>query len=262
MQPTHGVLAIQSQLLRDATARSTATATPASAGGDRSNRGGLATTPSSPLSPPPPSSANRIARTLLHYVWPVGEPALRGRVALAMALLIGGKLVNIQVPFIFKHIADALTPVNDAVAAAVAAASADGAAAVAALGDPHTVAVVGVAALVVPSTLLLGYGLARATASGMTELRNAVFASVAQRAIRLVSRDVFRHLHDLDLKFHLDRSTGALARTVERGARSINFVLTSLVFNVVPTLLEIGLVAGILAVNCGWEYAGECVPHF
>jgi ATP-binding cassette subfamily B (MDR/TAP) protein 7 len=82
-----------------------------------------------------------------------------------------------------------------------------------------------------------------------------VFATVAQRAIRQVSRDVFRHLHELDLKFHLDRQTGALQRTLDRGARSINFVLTSLVFNVVPTALEITLVSGILAAQCGWEYA-------
>jgi ATP-binding cassette subfamily B (MDR/TAP) protein 7 len=66
-----------------------------------------------------------------------------------------------------------------------------------------------------------------------------------------------RHLHELDLRFHLDRSTGAVSRVLDRGARSINFVLTSLVFNVVPTLLEIGLVAGIFAAQCGWEYAGE-----
>ena len=80
-----------------------------------------------------------------------------------------------------------------------------------------------------------------------------VFHSLLPPSLSFVSS----HLHDLDLRFHLDRSTGALARTVERGARSINFVLTSLVFNVVPTILEISLVAGILYFQCGWEYAGE-----
>ena len=102
---------------------------------------------------------------------------------------------------------------------------------------------------------MLGYGLARASAAGMTELRNAVFARVAQRAIRLVSRDVFRHLLALDLRFHLERQTGALQRTIDRGSRSINFVLTSLVFNVVPTALEIALVCGVFASQCGVEYA-------
>lgn len=89
----------------------------------------------------------------------------------------------------------------------------------------------------------------------MNELRNAVFATVAQRAIRLVSKDVFKHLHDMDLKFHLERQSGAVQRVMDRGARSINFVLTSLVFNVVPTILEIGLVCGIFAMQCGLEYS-------
>jgi ATP-binding cassette, subfamily B (MDR/TAP), member 7 len=107
----------------------------------------------------------------------------------------------------------------------------------------------------IPIAVLVGYGLARGTAAAFAELRNAIFALVAQRAIRLVSRDVFRHLLALDLRFHLDRQTGALQRVMDRGSRSINFVLTSLVFNVVPTALEIALVCGIFFVQCGWEYA-------
>lgn len=80
----------------------------------------------------------------------------------------------------------------------------------------------------------------------MQELRNAVFATVAQRAIRRVARRVFEHVHNLDLRFHLGRQTGALSRVMDRGSRSINFVLNSMVFNVVPTALEISLVSGIL----------------
>lgn len=98
-------------------------------------------------------------------------------------------------------------------------------------------------------------GAARSTSAGMQELRNAVFASVAQKAIRRVARDVFEHLLNLDLKFHLNRQTGAVSRVIDRGSRSINFVLSAMVFNVVPTLLEIGLVSGLLWHKCGWEYA-------
>lgn len=90
----------------------------------------------------------------------------------------------------------------------------------------------------------------------MNEARNAVFATVAQRAIRRVARQVFEHLHNLDLRFHLNRQTGALSRVIDRGSRSINFVLSAMVFNVVPTFLEIGLVSGILANKFGGAYAG------
>ena len=127
-------------------------------------------------------------------MWPVGQPGLRARVLISMALLVGGKIVNIQVPFIFKHIVDALTPVGEVLTAVTngAAAAASSSAVAAAAVPPEHVALATVGAVIVPSTLLLGYGLARATAGAMQELRNAVFASVAQRAIRLVSRDVFR----------------------------------------------------------------------
>jgi ABC-type transport system involved in Fe-S cluster assembly fused permease/ATPase subunit len=143
--------------------------------------------------------------------------------------MVGGKVLNIQVPFIFKDIVDRLNV------------TAEGAEAV---------------LLTVPLALLLGYGLARSSAAGMQELRNAVFSFVSQRAIRRVADGVFRHLHSLDLRFHLDRSTGAVSRVLDRGNRSIAFVLSSLVFNVVPTALEIALVAGILAAKCGVAYAG------
>jgi len=189
-----------------------------------------------PLSP---SNTQKIVSTLLLYVWPAGEPALRARVVAALGLLIGAKLINVQVPFLFKRIADEVAPL-------AAAGGSEAAAALSSTPDLYTA---------IPLSLLLGYGLARITAAGFAEARNVIFATVAQRAIRLVSRDVFRHLLNLDLKFHLDRQTGAVTRVLDRGSRSINFVLTSLVFNVVPTALEIGLVAGIFAYQCGWEYA-------
>merc|ERR1719283_405548 len=109
-------------------------------------------------------------------------------------------------------------------------------------------------ATVVTSTLL-GYGIARAGALGFSELRNAVFAKVAQHSIREIAKNVFRHLHSLDLAFHLNRQTGALSKTIDRGSRGISFVLSALVFNIVPTFLELSLVCGILAYSCGPAYA-------
>ncbi len=99
---------------------------------------------------------------------------------------------------------------------------------------------------VVPIAVLLGYGVARSTAALMSELRNAVFGVVAQSGIRSVAKDTLRHLHQLDVKFHLNRNTGALARAIDRGSRGIDFALKSLVFNVVPTVFEIGLVCYLL----------------
>lgn len=89
-------------------------------------------------------------------------------------------------------------------------------------------------------------GIARTGAAAFNELRNAVFAKVAQDSIRKIARNVFLHLHSLDLNFHLSRQTGALSKAIDRGSRGINFVMSALVFNVVPTMFEVTLVAGIL----------------
>ena len=232
----------------------------------KTSSGGAAAPPRSP------DSSRKIIRTLLTYVWPAGQPALRARVAISLTLLIGAKLLSIQVPFIFKEIADDLEartrgrPVGvGAGAAVVVAATAVTAASDLAVDDAPLAAAASAGntglptletlATALPFALLTGYGASRVTAALFTEVRNTIFATVAQRAIRLVSRDVYRHLFALDHRFHLERQTGALQRTLDRGSRSINFVLTSLVFNVVPTALEIALVAGIFAVQCGSAYA-------
>jgi ATP-binding cassette, subfamily B (MDR/TAP), member 7 len=166
----------------------------------------------------------------MHYVWPPGpeNSPLRRKVVLSMSLLLASKLATVQVPFLFKAITDDLNLATD---------------------PTHYI----------PLTLLLGYGIARITSSAFKELQNSIFSSVAQRAIRLVSRDIFRHLHALELQFHLDRQTGALQRVIDRGSKSINFVLTSLVFNVAPTILEIALVSSIFAYQCGWQYSAVTI---
>lgn len=172
----------------------------------------------------------RILKFVSKEIWPSPSATpeankIRTRVVASLGLLVGAKLVNIQVPFLFKHVVDMMS-VPD-------------------------ITTIGAAAL----PILVGYGIARATASGFQELRNAIFATVAQSAIRRVSRDIFQHIHNLDLTFHLNRNTGALNRTIDRGSRSINFLLSSMLFNVVPTALEIALVSGILYSKLGTSYA-------
>ncbi|PIW30699.1 MAG: metal ABC transporter permease [Rhodospirillales bacterium CG15_BIG_FIL_POST_REV_8_21_14_020_66_15] len=154
-------------------------------------------------------------RTLLPYLWPKGETALRWRVVIAVLFLAAAKGASVAVPLIYKYAVDAL---DGGLNAAVA----------------------------VPVMLLLAYGLARVLAQAFGELRDAVFARVAQRAIRLAGLKTFRHLHRLSLRFHLDRKTGGISRAVERGTKGVEFLLRFMLFNIVPTLFEILLTCGIL----------------
>ncbi|CAI7896309.1 unnamed protein product [Closterium sp. NIES-53] len=140
-----------------------------------------------------------ILSTLAQYLWPKDNPDYRRRVAAALTLLVSAKLLNIQVPFLFKHAIDSLSAAAGATGATAAAAAATAA------SDPLFFAL-----FTTPSAMLLGYGLARAGASACNELRNAVFANVAQGTIRKVARQVFLHLHDMDLSFHLRCASHAL----------------------------------------------------
>ncbi|KAK9835734.1 hypothetical protein WJX74_007020 [Apatococcus lobatus] len=174
-----------------------------------------------------------VLRELGTYLLPKDNPEFRWRIGTAMSLLVVSKLINVSVPFIFKYAIDGL--------------------AASPTGDP----LLSTSMLAMtPIALLIGYGVARVTAVGCNELRNAVFAKVTQGTIREVANRVFVHLHDLDLAFHVSRQTGALSRVIDRGTRGINFMLSSLIFNVVPTFLEVALVSGILAVKCGPVFAG------
>ncbi len=157
----------------------------------------------------------RTIRTLLPYLWPKGEPGLRLRVLLALAFLAAAKGVNVVVPLLYKRAVDALSPKGAVLAA-------------------------------VPVAVLLAYGSARVLSSSFGELRDIAFARVGQRAIRTAGLQVFRHLHGLSLRFHLDRQTGGVSRAIERGTKGIEFLLNFMLFNILPTLLEIGLVTAIL----------------
>ncbi|SPC63701.1 probable ATP-binding cassette transporter protein, mitochondrial [Ustilago sp. UG-2017b] len=174
-----------------------------------------------------------IIRKLVQYVWPKGDFGTKQRVVLALALLVGGKLLNVQVPFFFKAIVDRLNQVVNAPLD---------------MTNPNTV-------WVVAGSAILGYGLARVGAAAFSELRNAVFANVAQQSIRRVARSVFTHLLALDLGWHLTRQTGGLTRAIDRGTKGISFLLTSIVFHIVPTALEISMVCGILSYKCGPSFA-------
>ncbi|KAK4764879.1 hypothetical protein SAY86_025969 [Trapa natans] len=182
----------------------------------------------------------KILGTLASYIWMKDNPEFRLRVLMALGFLVSAKVLNVQVPFLFKLAVDWLST---------------------ATGNATTLASFTtsnsnlIALFATPASLLVGYGIARAGASAFNELRTAVFSKVALRTIRSVSRKVFSHLHDLDLHYHLSRETGALSRIIDRGSRAINFILSSMVFNVVPTILEISMVSGILAYKFGAPFA-------
>lgn len=182
----------------------------------------------------------KILRTLAKYLWSKDNPEFRFRVIMALGFLVGAKVLNVQVPFLFKLAVDWLT------------ATTGNATALASFTTANSTAL---ALFVSPAAVLVGYGIARSGAAAFNELRTAVFSKVALRTIRSVSRRVFSHLHDLDLQYHLSRETGALNRIIDRGSRAINFILSSMVFNIVPTILEISMVAGILAYKFGASFA-------
>ena len=166
----------------------------------------------------------RTIRTLLPYLWPRGSLEMRGRVVLAVLLLVGAKVANVYVPILYKEAVDILS--DDAAVA-----------------------------IVVPVAILLAYGALRVLTVAFGELRDAVFAKVAERAIRTVALRVFDHLHRLSLRFHVERRTGGLSRAIERGTKGIEFLLTFMLFNVLPTLVEVAMVCGILWALYGIAYA-------
>ncbi len=162
---------------------------------------------------PPDSQQQRgdwgTIKTLLPYFW-----AYKWRVILALTLLVGAKLANIGVPVVLKHIVDSLTITA---------------------GNPAAI-------MVLPVSLLLAYGALRLSTTAFTELREFVFIRVTQRAVRTIALQVFRHLHALSLRFHLNRQTGGVTRDIERGTRAVSSLVSFALFSIVPTLLEIVLV--------------------
>jgi ABC-type transport system involved in Fe-S cluster assembly fused permease/ATPase subunit len=175
---------------------------------------------SSASSEPAPLSTSRndwaTLKTLIPYLW-----TYKWRVALAMLFLIGAKFANVGVPLVLKRLIDSLT-INPA--------------------SPQ-------AMLVLPLGILIAYGALRLLTTLFTELREYTFARVTQRAVRTIALRVFRHLHALSLRFHLNRQTGGMTRDIERGTRGISSLVSYTLFSILPTLVEITLVLGYLILN-------------
>ena len=178
----------------------------------------------------PPSSLSRqtaleTVSGLLPYLWPRGD--LRGRllVVSAVLLLLAAKAATVYVPYVYSRAVDALSR-----------------------HDPSH-------AVVVPVALILGYGLLRIASGGFGELRDAVFAPVKQRVIRVVAMRTFQHLHALSLRFHLDRQTGGVTRAIERGTAAIELILRLGIFNIVPTLIETLMVTAVIWHLFDWRFA-------
>jgi ABC-type transport system involved in Fe-S cluster assembly fused permease/ATPase subunit len=156
-------------------------------------------------------------KTLLPYLW-----TYKYRVSLALIFLVSAKLANVGVPLLMKRLIDGLTISPS---------------------DPH-------ALLVLPLGILLAYGALRLATTAFTELREFVFAKVTQRAVRTIALQVFRHLHSLSMRFHLNRQTGGMTRDIERGTRGVSSLVSYTLFSILPTLIEIVLVIAYLA----WHY--------
>jgi len=155
--------------------------------------------------------------TLLPYLL-----EFKGRVAAALLCLTAAKLANVGVPLVMKEIIDSLDAKQ--------------------------------AVLVLPFALLAIYGLLRLSTTLFAELRDIVFVRVAKRAIRRVALQVFRHLHSLSLRFHLERQTGGVSRDIERGTRGISTLLTYMLFSIIPVVIEFSLVAFVLLAKFDWRF--------
>src|SRR5471030_1022446 len=173
----------------------------------------------------PPANASHAAaprsdmatlKTLFPYLW-----VYKWRMLLALGCLIGAKLANVGVPVVMKRLIDSMT-----------------------ITAAHPQAL-----LVLPVSLLVAYGLLRLSTTLFTELREFLFARVTQRAVRTIALQVFRHLHALSLRFHLNRHTGGMTRDIERGTRAVGSLISYTLFNILPTLVEITLVLGYLVTH-------------
>ena len=169
-------------------------------------------------------STLQVVLSFAPYLWPKGNLGARARVATAVLFMVLAKAAAVYVPILYSRTVDALTKPGEL-------------------------------AVALPVALILGYGLARIGAAGFGEIRDALFASVSQRAVRLVALRTYQHLHRVSLRFHLDRQTGGLSRIIDRGVTGMQSVLRLAVFNVVPTAVELLLVTAIIWRMFDWRYA-------
>ncbi|MDA8668382.1 ABC transporter ATP-binding protein/permease [Alphaproteobacteria bacterium] len=173
------------------------------------------------------STLQRTINLLAPFLWPKDKKGMKARVVIAVSCLFLAKAANVGTPPILGYAVDSLTELSEGINVY----------------------------MLIPLALIVSYGIARIAALGFGELRNAIFSKVAQNAITQLTLNTFKHLHSLSLQFHLGRQTGALSKFIDRGTKGVNFLLTYVLFNVIPTIIEIFLVAGILAFVYGWKYA-------
>ena len=173
------------------------------------------------------SILQRTINLLAPFLWPKDKKGMKARVVIAVSCLFLAKAANVGTPPILGYAVDSLTELSEGINVY----------------------------MLIPLALIVSYGIARIAALGFGELRNAIFSKVAQNAITQLTLNTFKHLHSLSLQFHLGRQTGALSKFIDRGTKGVNFLLTYVLFNVIPTIIEIFLVAGILAFVYGWKYA-------
>ncbi len=178
------------------------------------------------MDPAPPSNSLRTFATLLPFLWPQGRSDLKARVLLALLSLILAKAANVMVPLVLGDAVDQLGNLDN---------------------EAHLW-------LGIPLAVILAYGIFRLSSLALNELRDALFARVAQHAVRALALRVFEHLHSLSIRFHLSRKTGALNRFIDRGTNSVRFLLSFVAFNVVPTVIELLLIGGILWALFGFVY--------
>jgi ATP-binding cassette, subfamily B, heavy metal transporter len=174
-------------------------------------------------------STLKTLRNLWPYMWPADRMDLKMRVVWATIFLVVAKLTLILVPYFFKWATDALAGEFQ---------------------PPELLP----AFLLAPAMLVLGYNLMRIVQWGFNQLRDALFASVGQHAVRQLAYRTFVHMHNLSLRFHLERRTGGLSRIIERGVKGIETIVRFTILNTVPTILEFALTAIIFAVAYGWQY--------
>jgi ATP-binding cassette subfamily B protein len=175
----------------------------------------------------------RTARNLWGYMWPAGRPDLKLRVVLAIAALMGSKVATTLAPFAYKGVIDGLGK-----------------------GGGNQTLIMGIA---VPIVLVVAYAIGNIIDSGFQQLRDVLFASVGQNAVRALAHRTFTHLHLLSLRFHLARRTGGLSRVIERGTKGIETIVRFTVLNTAPTLVEFVIVSAIFITLFGASYLGVLV---
>ena len=179
--------------------------------------------PHAGTSAPAPASSEALSRTIIHlwpYIWPSDRADLKARVVLTLLTLLGAKLITIAVPFTFKWATDALAGTADVPAA-----------------SPDWLIWV----LAAPLAMTLAYGGTRILMALLTQVREAIFAKVAMHAVRRLAFRTFVHMHELSLRFHLERKTGGLTRVLERGRNGIETIVRMVIVQVAPTVIELAL---------------------